>query len=252
MCKILFSLFSFIFLLSCNNLKENTEKEFYNNGDLKAVHIIRNGIKSDSSIYYYPNNGIAKIIHYLEKDTTFEKDFSEKSKLLSVGKNVKNRMIGKWKFYKVNGKLDKIVEYINLCGRQYTNQGWYFDEKGDTLKKYGNYFDFKWSSKIIKKNQVVSLQMTYKPIIYLNSEVELCLDTEKKVSKDFCNIHKVKLAKFYKSSDVLETYFKFETSGKKNIRGYIREFFNREETEQDSITSGERYLYFDIPVEIKN
>lgn len=252
MYKILFSLFISIFLLSCNNLKENTEKEFYDNGDLKAIHIIKNNIKSDSSIYYYPNNNIAKIIYYLEKDTIYEKDFSEKSKLLSEGKNVKNIMIGKWKFYKENGKLDKIVEYINLCGNQYTNQGWYFDKKGDTLREYGNYFEIKWSPKIIKKNQVVCLQMTYKPIIYLNSEVELCFDTENNVSKDFCNIHKVKLAKFYKTSDVLKTYIKFERSGKKNIRGYIREFFNKESTEQDSITSGERYLYFDIPFEIKN
>ena len=40
--------------------------------------------------------------------------------------------LGKWKYFKKNGNLDKVVEYVNVCGNQYTNQGWYF-ENGKTL-----------------------------------------------------------------------------------------------------------------------
>jgi hypothetical protein len=73
------------------------------------------------------------------------------------------------------------------------------------------------------------------------------LDTEKKVSKDFC-IHKVKLAKFYKSSDVLETYFKFKQVVKKKIFEDTLEIF---EIKTRLINIWRRYLYFDIPIEIK-
>ncbi len=279
MIKKLFLSISLLFLFSCSNKKTEYDtngnktkeyelinnkisgvcKEFYKNGDLKAIHNYKNGIRMDSSIYYNNKEEIVLIDKYLKNNILYQKEFNN-NVLMSEGKcSYKTQLdqylyvnqIDKWKYYKKNGKLDKVIEYINLCGKQHTNQGWYFDNKGDTIKKYGNYFEIKFLPKNFKKKEVVCLQMIYKPIIYLNSDVMLCFDTENKVSEDFCNIHKVKLAKIYKTSNVLKTYVIFEKSGQKNIRGYIKEFFNKEPTEQDSITSGERYLYFDIPIKVE-
>ncbi len=240
-----------------NNKLSGVYKEFYEDGKLKAIHIYKNGLKTDSSTYYNTKEEIVLIDKYLQNNIIYQKEFNNNI-LLSEGEfsytsssQLNKNQIGKWKYYKKNGKLEKIIEYINLCGKQYTNQGWYFDEKGDTLKEYGNYFKIKFLPKNIKKYDIVCLQMTYKPIIYLNSEVMLCFDTANNVSKDFCNIHRVKLAEFHKTSDVLKTYVRFESSGQKNIRGYIKEYFNKESTRQDSITSGERYLYFDIPIKVE-
>lgn len=276
MIKKIFIPIFFLILFSCSNTKTEYDangnkireyelinnkisgicKEFYKTGNLKAIHNYKNGFKTDSSTYYNTKEEIVLIDRYLQNNIIYQKEFNNNT-LISEGKfsyksteKPLNNQIGKWKYYKENGKLEKIIEYINLCGKQYTNQGWYFDKKGDTLKEYGNYFEIKILPKSIKKNEVVCLQMAYKPIIYLNSEVMLCFDTENNVSKDFCNIHKVKLAKFYKTSDILKIYVRFESSGQKNIRGYIKEYFNKESTEQDSITSGERYLYFDIPIKV--
>ncbi len=277
MIKKIFIPIFFLILFSCSNIKTEYDangnkireyelinnklsgvyKEFYKDGNLKAIHIYKNGLKTDSSAYYNTKEEIVLIDRYLQNNIIYQKEFNNNT-LVSEGKfsysssrQLYINQVGKWKYYKKNGKLDKVIEYVNLCGKQYTNQGWYFDDKGDTLKEYGNYFEIKFLPKNIKKNDTVCLQMMYKPIIYLNSEVMLCFDTENNVSKDFCNIDKVKLAKFYKTSDVLKTYVRFESSGQKNIRGYIKEYFNKESSAQDSTTSGERYLYFDIPIKVE-
>jgi hypothetical protein len=261
---------SLFFLFSCSNKKieydangnkikeyELTDnniyrlwKEYYNNGNLKTIYNYKKGVELDSAIIYNTNGEIQRIEKLLQNDTIFSKEFID-GILESEGKYINRKnTIGKWKFYKKNGKIDKIVEYINLCGKPYTNQSWYFDGQGDTIKKYGNYYEIKYFPKRIKKNNKVLFEITYKPIIYINSEVMFCFDTENKAIRDFCNIHELKLIEAYKSSEVLKINITFESSGKKNLRGYIKEFFTKKPTKQDSITHGERFVYFDIPIKV--
>ncbi len=261
---------SLLFLFSCSNKKIEYDtngnkikeyelvnnkiyrlyKEFYKNGNLKAIYNYKKGIEVDSAIFYNANESISKIDKILPNDTIYSKEFKD-GLLESEGKYInKKNAIGKWKFYKKNGKIDKIIEYINLCGKSYANQGWYFDEQGDTIKKDGNYYEIKFFPKKIKKNQKILFEITYKPIIYINSEVLFCFDTENKATRDFCNIHQLKLIEAYKSSDILKINITFESSGKKNVRGYIKEFFNKRPTKQDSATYGERFVYFDMPIKV--
>lgn len=271
MIKKLFLVLLLLFLLSCSNKKieynangnkikeyELTDnniyrlcKEYYNNGNLKTIYNYKKGIELDSAVIYNTNGEIQRIDKLLQNDTIYSKEFID-GILESEGKYINRKnAIGKWRYYKKNGNLDKINEYINLCGNSYLNQGWYFDDKGDTIKKYGNYYEIKYFPKRIKKNEKVLFQVTYKPIIYFNSDVMVCFDAENKSTGDFCNIHQLKLVEAYKSSDVLKINITFENRGIKHFRGYIKEFFNKEPTKQDSITSGERFIYFDIPIKVE-
>ncbi|MET0946671.1 MAG: hypothetical protein ABWY22_14785, partial [Flavobacterium sp.] len=213
------------------------------------IHIIENGVKSDSSIYYYPNKNIAKILYYLKKDTVFEKDFSEDSRLLSEGKNLKEKMLGKWKFYKENGNLDKIIEYIDLCGEQYMNQGWYFKDNGDTLYKNSNFVSIKISEGNFKINQKHEFKFIYKRLLGSTSEFWLSISPD--VDNKFCNINKINMSNQYSKANQIIAKIGFETPGKKTLRGFISEF-------KDSIISGEkvskiaeRRVYFEIPVMVK-
>ena len=255
MIKKIFLALIVLFLLSCSNKKTEYDangnktreyelinkktyrlsKEFYKNGDLKAFYIYKKGIELDSAFFYNTNGKIQKIDKLLQNDTIYSKEFID-GILESEGKYINKNAIGKWRYYKKNGNLNKINEYINLCGDSYLNQGWYFDDKGDTIKKYGNYYEIKYFPKRIKKNEKVLFQVTYKPIIYINSDVMVCFDAENKSTSNFCNIHQLKLVEAYKSSDVLKMNITFENSGIKHFRGYIKEFFNKEPTKQDSIT----------------
>ncbi len=244
---LLFFIISFLF--SCNNHNEKiTEKEFYTNGNLKAIHILKNGVKSDSSIYYYQNHHIGKILYYLERDTIFEKDFSEMSKLVCEGKNIKKKMTGKWKFYKNNGRIDKVIEYINLCGKQYVNQGWYFNNNGDTINNRSNYF------KLIKKNgkwkinKKYELRFIYQRILSNDSELLLCLSPD--VNKNYCNVNQVKFDSAYSNTNNLVAKIGFASSGEKNLKGFIKEFYNKKSGKSESKYT-ERIIFFDISIQVE-
>ena len=41
---------------------------------------------------------------------------------------------------KKNNKKYKVIQFIDLCGKQYNNQGWVYNDKGELVTKGSNYF----------------------------------------------------------------------------------------------------------------
>jgi len=246
MGKMVFNFFLIMILFSCNR---NTETEYNDNGDIEAIHIIKNGKRSDSSIYYYPNKNIAKILYYLKSDTIFEKDFSENSVLLSEGKNFKKKMVGKWKFYNEDGRLDKIIEYIDVCGKQYLNQGWYFSQNGDTIFDKSNFVNIKIDRGNFKIHKRYPIVFNYNKLLGNKSKVIVYFSTF--VGKNFCNIEQIPVIADSSYTGKIVSNFLFTKSGKKNLRGVLLESIDSIAPGETKKQHAERMVYFDIPVTVE-
>ena len=258
-------LISLCILTSCSNKKEKYDsngntiaeyelvngkisgeyKEFYSDGKLKAIHNYRNGIKIDSSTYYKADKELILIKKYLQKDTIYEKEFKD-NVLISEGKYLSNNQLGEWKYYRQNGKLEKIIEYVNLCGHQYTNQGWYFDENGKFDSGKGNYFEIFKLKKTYKKDELIVITIKYKPL-YLSSS-KFTAYFHPKVDSKFCNLYDVQVNSNIAEKNTFTLPLTFSTVGNKNLRGVIEEIVTKE---NDSKTHGQRLVYFDIPLKIE-
>lgn len=219
-------------------------KEFYEDGRPKAIYLFQEGEKVDSSIFYNEKKNYIDRINYFRHDTLLSKFYYENGQISHVGEFFNNQKIGKWTYYKKNGNLERIFEYKTINGKQYTNQGWYFDAKGDTIKQYGSYFYLKPIPKSIKLTETVDLNFKYKPLLAVNADVVMYTST--KINADFSNLDTVHLNKveFFENEATIKMSFK--SKGKKNMRGYIEESI----TTPDGATNSKN-TYFDIPIDVK-
>ncbi|RAR49755.1 toxin-antitoxin system YwqK family antitoxin [Flavobacterium lacus] len=261
----LISIFLIIILSSCQNreveyyengkIKKSYEqkdnkfngqyKEFYENGNIKLIHIYENGILKDSSVFYNEGETIHQITHYLKKDTTYVKIF-QNEKLSSEGKYFQNMKIDKWKYYDKHEKLEKVFEYITICGKHYSNQGWYFTSEGDTLIDKGNFIKYTNLKRNLKPKEILHFQMLYKSILPENSKSFVCLSS--KIQDNFCNINEVKLDTIHPQNNSFDVLVSFSKKGNKNLRGFITEYQIEGYISKDSFRYAERKVYFDIPL----
>lgn len=267
MKKIIFFTLLIISITGCNNSKveyypngkiykeysmnedelQGLYKEYYENGDKKEKHTYDKGVKIDSSIYYKKNK-ISKVDYYISRDTIVQKLYYPNGKIKETGRYCKNIKVGKWKYF-ANDRSFKVFEYYNINGQQYTNQGWFFDKRGDTIKNYGNYFSYKILNGSVVKNRTITLWFSYKPIIASNPNIAVLGSTH--INESFSNLENSKLDTFYNGQDLeFDTYHDFRTTGKKHLRGYIKEYLTPVAT--DTADEVSRRIYFDIPIVVKN
>ncbi len=229
-----------------NNILQGKMEEFYEDGkNLKAIKYYKNGKLVDSTIYFDEQGKINKISYYnLKSDTIFIKFFTNEIKE-SEGKFYKGRKINIWNYYHKKGYLKSRFEYIDSCGNQYTNQGWAFNKNGDTLKDYSNYYKIIGleKNKIYKANDTVHFKIRYRPIISKNSNAILLSSSDLKMN--FCNLNNVKFDTIRWRKNDFYINLIFSKKGKKNFRGFIREYAMYNKVDYD-----ERIIYFDIPIEI--
>jgi antitoxin component YwqK of YwqJK toxin-antitoxin module len=228
-----------------DSLYEGKYEEYYDNGDKKVTHLYKNGVLKDSSVFYQ-NNKISRVDYYFPSDTIYRKIYYPAFIVKEEGKLKGSIKVGKWKYNRKDGSLDKVFEYVNLQGKQYTNQGWHFDEKGDTIKEFGNFFSYKFSDEIIYKNKPFKIYFKYKPILALNPNIIMCLSP--KINENFSNLAEVSLDTLY-FENAVKGYQEiiFSNSGKKILRGFIKEYYTLSGKTNES---KERYMYFDIPVQV--
>jgi len=193
------------------------------------------------STLYYKNNEIFCIEYHDNSDLIYTK-FIKNGHVKSLGYEKGGKKIGKWKYYK-NDKLEKVVEFINLCGVEYANQGWVYknEDKAGALKS--NNYKIENLRKSYSVNENVFFDLEYTPLFGDFSLSSATTGSE--IDKDFCNINKVALDSILSKNHKFKFKFIFLTKGNKNIRGFIREFTNRSENNQ------QRKVYFDIPILIE-
>lgn len=220
---------------------DGTYKTFYENGNLEIVKHYKDGVLMDSVILYNPDRSINQVQFPLDSDSMLYKNYQH-NVLASEGKFYKDMKIGKWKYFKADGNLDKVIEYVDVCGSQYTNQGWYFKNGKDTLKNLGNYYNFKIPARVVQ-NEPFKFTIYHKPIIAANPNVLLCIGNG--VDKSYCNIEQTKIDTIYGVNNTISLEIIFSTKGDKNLRGFIEEYYALKDS------SASRLIYIDIPIHVE-
>lgn len=265
---LFFILFTYIFTFSCtNNKKEfyengNLKAEyqitkkgilegnfitFYENGNIKSIDLYKNNIKVDSTIVFdslKPNK--IKLVMFWNKnsvDSMYSKNY-ENDNITSEGHLFKSKKTGKWKFYK-DKKLYKVMQYVNINGMQYLNQGWFFDKLGDTLREYGNNYKFDYLVTEENDQNVIDMTLNYNPLIAENSTVILLYNENLK--KNFLNKDNIFFDTIFFHKN--KAKFKYVIRGKRktkvdfNFRAIIKEYAHI--VPKDSISYKERFVYLD-------
>ena len=263
-----------------NNLLSGEFKSYYKDGKLKAEHIYKNGVKVDSSVYYYwgknIENGRRRVVYYskVEKDSFnlnyyYNKNGYKTTSGYTSHKDIDLR-VGKWSFFKQ--ETDSIVEYLNMGGESYVNQVWILNSKTrDTLKNRGNFFEIYMRDTISLGDLLHIRCFLYLPYYGYNSDMEVLIPTDdNELKNDFSNFDTVEKEVFYSlKNDIIQHLsipkeipknhyadfgFQYEDTGEKRIRGAIVEYVDiniKAKNGADSITRLERRLFFDRKVYVK-
>ncbi|MDD7888277.1 hypothetical protein [Flavivirga sp. 57AJ16] len=260
-----------------NNQYNGVFKEYFTNGKLKLVHNYKDNIKIDSSIYYYkiPVEKIMFINYWNNSsDTVLQIGYDINGLKTNEGfllKKNENDLIAvdKWKYFDKNGKLKSISEYKNIDGKGYLNQEWYFNNKGDTLFYPSHYFDILRNRDTFSFNYPFRAIATTKAPLFKNKKSQISVIVAKEgfnFNSDFSNEKEIEVDTFHNlTKDIKnqkwflkESYpytvafgRKFETSGKKIVRGYILEYYEQE-PDSNGISKEEHKKYFEIPIYIKD
>lgn len=156
---------------------------------------------------------------------------------------------GKYKFYKKNGDLNKVLEYINLCGKEYLNQGWYFSKNLDTLHDNSNYYKISVEKNILKPNESSNVIIKYKPL--MKNSISVLLLGDKDIDDNFCNLEKMRLDTLYFVDNQLEFKQSFKNKGIKNIGGYILEIKKLKNKINNHDVYDERKVYLKVPFDVR-
>ncbi|MFK5982182.1 MAG: hypothetical protein QM499_04635 [Flavobacteriaceae bacterium] len=261
-----------LFLTSCNKDRLITKTEYFENGNIRVTHLLKNGKNIDSSIYYFNNVKTTTInqIRYWKDSTSCIKLFDKNEILLSEGE-IKNKdinfRIGFWKFYKKNGNTN-IVEYKNINDKSYFNQNWVVKNK-DTLTGRGNFFDSFFIRDTISLGEFVKVHFyLQQPYFSRDSDIEIILPKyDLLLNDDFSNLYDIETFTYQSLKndgiphpDIPEEYYpinhdiefglQYTTPGEKRIRGVLIE--NNNKNKFDSLEYRERRLFFDKTFFIKD
>lgn len=251
-------------MISCKK-NEYVENEFNELGQIISKKVFDKNKNPIKTIKYYDrleNTEIKIIIHKADYDSVFVK--YDNALIFKRGKQTKNgNPYGIWNLYDKNENLREIREWFVIKNQSRINRVWYLNEKGDTLSK--RYQDkvfnqieyindtigarFTTYNQFIFKKDTISLNETLIAFANCGSPTIRDYDSEIKVflarennnyNFDFSNDNQVKLDTFLnlKFDSINQKWFetddygniaifhrKFNTSGEKILRGFMREYF---------------------------
>lgn len=146
-------LLALVALISCNS--SEIRKEYYANKNLKSVATFKDDILDGKSLYYdksgnkksekFFTKGKLDSVYRFNDDEVYQKEiilndslirlYSFKDKLKDgEGYFLNNSIrVGWWSYY-LEGKINRRVEFLKRCDKEYANQIINFNDKGDTLK----------------------------------------------------------------------------------------------------------------------
>ncbi|WP_139062505.1 MULTISPECIES: hypothetical protein [Aquimarina] len=247
-------------------MKDGISRGYDKKGNLTTIHNFKNGKLVDTSTFYRTDGSIEMKKVWIDSAYHQEILYNRLGIIKAMGNmNDDDLKIGKWSFFK-EGKLDFIREYKIIKGKQYLNQSWNIDKKGDTIYKSSKYFKIQVLTDTINKGEAFLGAAFLRSHFFKGkpSEILICLpknETEN-FNEDFSNEREIVLDTFYNIQHDIKNQKNFEghskpysaafgkwfkmTTGKKNIRGFIEEYYK----EKDSVKSTK--MYFDIPIYIKD
>jgi hypothetical protein len=162
----------------------------------------------------------------------------------------KKEGISKLNFYNNKNELLKTLEYIDLCGKKYLNQGWYFNKNHDTIYKKSNFFKIKIEKNVLKENEKTKINIFYKP--YLDNCISVLLLSRENIENNYCEILKSKsYDTIYFINNKIEYYQSLEGKGKSYIGGYILEVKKLDKKINNKSVYDERKVYVKIPFFVK-
>lgn len=150
-----------------------------------------------------------------------------------------------YNFYRNDGSLEKTLEYINLCGKQYLNQGFYFNKSKDTLFDKSNFYELNVEKHTLNINETSKITIKYEPL--LKNSVSGLLLSKDNIDIDFCNLKNSKLDTIFFVDNKIEFYQSFKNKGKKILGGFILEV----DKNLNNKIYDERKVYLTIPFEVK-
>lgn len=291
MKQIIIAIFSTVFFVSCtdkkkeyfddgnlskefsviNNKFEGEYKEYYPNQKLKKVSLYKNGVLIDSIVEYYNNtkNSIRSVEYILKNDSIKKVSYSVDEKKTEEGFCCKNKKVGIWISFHKNGFISKRIEYLNIAGKEYANQGWYYDDKGNILSDIGNYMKLETPTDTVAIGEPVKFLATLsKPLFSYDSEVSICIarKTTNDFKKDFSNINEILLDTFpslknLKKEKAYDQYnlqvlfgLRFSNKGEYNLRGFLIETnpnYENSGVNNQKYDMLERKIYFEKKIYVR-
>jgi antitoxin component YwqK of YwqJK toxin-antitoxin module len=232
------------YFVNSDGQKQGVYKEFYKSGKLKNISIYDKDIKKDSSMFYSNLGELEKVV-YFKKNKEFAKEF-QNNVLIAEGIIENDIKIGKWNYFNKFSKKEKVLEYINLCGSQYLNQGWYFNKDGDTIKERSNYLTVRLDKSILKRNDTINLFFEYFP--FLSKKPTLIACQSNNLDNKFCNIDKSSLDTIITQSTKFKRSLLFKDKGTYFIRGFVQEHNNLAIDNKKDYKI--RYVYYSLNLKV--
>lgn len=282
---------TFVIMLSCGN-NNLTEERFYKSSNLKSVkEYAEDGDWNIFTTYYDTKERVPfmKIFHKPTFDSLVF--YYSNAKVFKTGKqDFKKRKFGNWYRYTRDGFLSDIREYYIVDGVSILNRDWYLNKMNDTLayatgfNRYdqpefaGDTLDNRNSSMTrfdFYSGDTIRVGESYNGAVICNdpllrrydSQIMLLIskedeergrnfyfDNNKKLDTFYnLNVGRTNKAHFKSNPNYVAAFAKrYKTSGKKIMRGYMLEYYDRVPTANDSSVKGERRVYFEKNIYVRN
>jgi hypothetical protein len=235
-------------------------KAFYENGELQSEANYAQGLIQGLSVYYHkPEHKFSKSEMLFRNDTAYYRwDYDKSGKLVEEGSLEENSKTGKWIYYDIEENYTKTIrEVFYLNDKSHLNQTWELNRQGDTIG--GNYYEFIAENPLDLSNQVVRFRIDRLPY-FENSELYVCIRRKESepFNSDFSNEKRIMLDTIANlvighektNTDEIVVDLKYETPGKKLLRGYLLE--KKSQAEGETLDFVTRKIYFEKEIYIKD
>lgn len=226
--------------------------QYNKDGELISKNYLGNGKFLDSVIYFKKGIVDAKIyFKNHQKLNCYVKYYDSHGRLTYEGNTYNKMKVGKWKYYDDENRKCKVVEFKNICNKEYPNQEWNYDYMGKLKMDFCTFFTYKIEkARIIEGVKVNDLKIHFTPMFKNGSVCKINFSPE--IDSNFCNVDAVQ--KYTLNSDnsyVFTIPLKSEDIGENNFTGYIEETYDESTNKEDFVNHRVRRVYIDIPIFVK-
>ena len=275
---------SLITIISCNNPNlireirdDNSIKEFYNDGTLKSLYEVSDGLKNGKGEEYYPNGNIKSISNWVNDTIDGQSiqfhdsgmiesikmwsngklhgssvSYDEKGNLLSTKNfyfNEQNRIETKYS----DGVLSKLSQFtfVGDSDTSTLNQYLIYDDFGNIISNKSRYYSIfnPNISDTVRINQPVNISLLTTPF-RINIDDKPPMQIKYGIFDDYySNLDEQRMKTILVNSYFCDLTFAFEKTGEQYIKGYIL----RPNVKKYDIVKYVKYekMYFTVPFYVK-